>query len=71
MKIKTCTDEQLVNKWKQTGFYDFGLLSPQEQIDLSAHLEEIIFSLSSKPNDVILETLRERCITWVHSNKIT
>ena len=69
--MKTSTDEQLVNKWKQTGFYDFDLLSPQEQIDLSAHLEEIIFSLSSKPNDVILETLRERCLTWVHRNKIT
>ena len=69
--MKTSTDEQLVNKWKQTGFYDFGLLSPQEQIDLSAHLEEVISSLSSKPNDVILDTLRERCLTWVHRNKIT
>ena len=69
--MKTSTDEQLVNKWKQTGFYDFGLLSPQEQIDLSAHLEEIIFSLSSKPNDVILDTLRERCFKWIHRNSIT
>ena len=70
-KIHRDWDKNLVKKWKQTGFYDFNLLTEEEQIELSSHMEKGIFSLAGQPNHVVHESLKKRCTEWVHRNDVT
>jgi hypothetical protein len=63
--------ESLLHKWKQIGVYDFSLLNEDQQLALSIHLEKGIFALNGQPSNVVIESLKKRCLEWIHRNSIT